>query len=271
MSQSVDVAFIRAFNKDVHLAYQRHGSKLRGTIRTQTGVRGETLTFQKMGRGAATQKSRHGNIPPMNVAHSNVTVTIEDYYGLDYVDDLDKLKINIEEQKALQKTIVSALARQTDDQIVIAAEATPNIIPAGGAGMDRAKMDTVMVNFGELDVPDDGMRYCFVGWRQWADMMNINEFVNADFIGPDHPLKQWPNAQFFNGIWWAPFSGLNLNGTERNCIAYHWSAIGHAIQHEIETEIAWVTEKDAWAVKGKMAMGAIPIDTDGMQLVQCQE
>ena len=273
MAITVDQAFITAFNSEVHLAYQRHGSKLRGTIRTQTGVRGSTLRFQKMGRGSATQKTRHGNIPPMNVNHSFVDVVIEDWFGLDYCDDLDKLKINIEEQQALQTSIVSALGRKTDEQIVLAAETTPNAIPVGlgGTNMNRQKMDEVMVQFGELDVPDDGMRFCFVGWQQWADMNNIAEFVSSDYIGDQHPLKSWPTSRFFNGIWWAPFSGLTLNGTDRTCIAYHKSAIGHGIQNEVETEIAWVTEKDSWAIKGKMAMNAVAIDTDGIITVPCTE
>ncbi len=270
MSQSVDVAFLQSFNEDVHLQYQRMGSKLRGTIRTQTGVRGESLRFQKMGRGQATQKTRHGNIPPMNVDHSRVDVPISDHYGLEYCDDLDKLKINIEEQAALQMLIVGALGRKTDEQIVDAVETTGNAITTAG-GMTRPKMDDVMVQFGELDVPDDGQRFCFVGWRQWADMMGIAEFVSADFVGDEHPLKNWPTSKYFNGIWWAPFSGLNKNGAIRNCLAYHRSAVGHAIAQDIDTEVGWVLEKDAWGIKGKMSMGAVAIDTDGIIRVECTE
>ena len=49
MSTSVDTAFIRQFESDVHVAYQRMGSKLRSTIRRKVQVNGEDVRFQKYG------------------------------------------------------------------------------------------------------------------------------------------------------------------------------------------------------------------------------
>ena len=93
---TIDVSFIEEFESGVHMAYQRMGSKLRNTIRTANGVKNKT-TFQKVGKGFATTKARHGNVAPMNLEHTKVSVTLEDYFAGEWVDDLDQLRINHDE------------------------------------------------------------------------------------------------------------------------------------------------------------------------------
>ena len=64
MANTIDTAFIKQFESDVHLAYQRMGSKLRNTVRT-SNVTGSVVRFQKIGTAEATTKSRIGNVTPM--------------------------------------------------------------------------------------------------------------------------------------------------------------------------------------------------------------
>ena len=78
MSNSVDQAFIKKFEEEVKLAYQRMGSKLVNTVRTKFNIGAKDTTFQKIGKGAAGQKSRHGLVPLMNLDHTNVTATLAD-------------------------------------------------------------------------------------------------------------------------------------------------------------------------------------------------
>ena len=53
MTNTIDQAFIKQFETEVHMAYQRMGSKLRNTVRT-TNVKGSSARFQKIGAGSAT-------------------------------------------------------------------------------------------------------------------------------------------------------------------------------------------------------------------------
>src|SRR3954452_10617026 len=53
MSTSIDQAFVKQFEREVHEAYQRQGSKLRGTVRVKTGVVGGDTVFQTVGTSAA--------------------------------------------------------------------------------------------------------------------------------------------------------------------------------------------------------------------------
>ena len=63
----------------MHLAYQQMGTKLRSTIRSKTDVVGLSTTFQKVGKGTASTKSRHGLVPVMNLDHEPVERVLTDY------------------------------------------------------------------------------------------------------------------------------------------------------------------------------------------------
>ena len=98
MSTSVDTAFVTQFEREVHEAFQRESSKLRETVRLKTSVVGSSTTFQVVGKGTATTKSRHGVITPMNASHTAVPCTVADFYAGEWIDKLDELKINIDER-----------------------------------------------------------------------------------------------------------------------------------------------------------------------------
>ena len=53
MSTSISTAFIKQFEAEVHMAYQRMGSKLKNTIRQVNNVQGSQERFQKVGKGTA--------------------------------------------------------------------------------------------------------------------------------------------------------------------------------------------------------------------------
>ena len=77
MSTTIDNAFVKQFEQEVHEAYQRMGSKLRSTVRNINDVNGSTAVFQKVGKGTASTKSTHGMVPVMNLAHSAVEVALQ--------------------------------------------------------------------------------------------------------------------------------------------------------------------------------------------------
>ena len=51
MSTSIDLSFVKQFEREVHEAYQRQGSLLRATVRSKNNVKGASTTFQKVGKG----------------------------------------------------------------------------------------------------------------------------------------------------------------------------------------------------------------------------
>ena len=115
MANTIDQAFIKQFETEVHMAYQRMGSKLRNTVRTAGNVRGNVVRFQKIGAGSANTKSRNGNVTPMELAHTNVEATMQDFFAPEFIDKLDELKTNIDERQAVAQSAAAALGRKTDD------------------------------------------------------------------------------------------------------------------------------------------------------------
>ena len=76
MSTTIDQAFIKLFEQEVHEAYQRQGSKLRNTVRTISNVNGSSAVFQKIGVGTASTKSTNGLVPVMPMSKSRWKITM---------------------------------------------------------------------------------------------------------------------------------------------------------------------------------------------------
>ncbi len=274
MSTSIDQAFIKQFEREVHEAYQRQGSKLRNTVRTISDVKGSSAIFQKVGKGTASTKSTHGMVPVMNLDHTSIEVILQDYYAGDWVDRLDELKTNIDERQVIANAGAHALGRKTDEQIINAlAAATTHVIVDANIGMNKTKILSAFQTFGTNDVPDDGQRYCVVGWKQWSELLSIEEFVNADYIGQDAlPFASITQAKMFLGTIFIPMTGLPIDGSDiRSCFYYHRTAIGHAVASDVQTDITWHGDRAAHFVHNMMSQGAGSIDAAGVVVIKCDE
>jgi len=263
MANTIDVAFIKQFETEVHLAYQRMGSKLRNTVRTAGNVRGNVVRFQKIGSGSATTKSRNGNVTPMELAHTNVEATMADYYAPEYIDKLDELKTNIDERQAVAQSAAAALGRKTDEIIYDAMDAGANATQLGSAGaaVSKATLLTAFETLGAADVPEDGGRYIAMHPAGYADLFNITEFASSDYVGDQ-------NLPFAGGVTAKEFLGFKIFSTSavtagKNMI-YHTTAVGLGVNADVQTEINYVPEKAAHLATSMMSMGAKVIDDNGV-------
>jgi hypothetical protein len=264
VSTSIDQAFIKQFEEEVHQAYQRMGSKLRNTVRVKSMVQGSTTVFQKVGKGTASTKARHGQVPVMNVDHDPVECTLADFYAGDWVDRLDELKINIDERQVIANAGAFALGRKTDELIIDALDQTTHQAGSGVDGLTKVKVLEAFEMLGAMDVPDDGERYAVVGWKQWSDLLQIQEFASADYVGFDELPWRGTQAKRWLGTLWFPHSGLTLTGSVRTCFWYHKTAIGHAIGQDVTTDITWHGDRAAHFVSNSMSQGSCLIDGDGV-------
>jgi len=262
MANTIDQAFIKQFETEVHMAYQRMGSKLRNTIRS-TNVSGSTARFQKIGTGSATTKSRNGNVTPMDLAHTNVEVTMSDFYAAEFIDKLDELKTNINERQAVAQSAAAALGRKTDELIITAMDAGANSTQIHDTGSALAKADLLSLfeTMGTADVPEDGQRYLAMSPAGYADLFQINEFASSDFVGPQ-------NLPFAGGMTMKEFLGFKIFSTSAVAggknFAYHTSAVGIGINSDVSTEVNYVAEKVSHLATSMMSMGAVAIDDNGI-------
>jgi len=120
-----------------------------------------------------------------------------------------------------------------------------------------------VAEFGGNDVPDDGNRYWSVGWTHWGHLMQIDAFVNMDYVS-NRPHEGTVSAKFWNTFIFMPFSGLTDDGTNKKTLLYHRSGVGHAIGAEIQTDITWQGLYASHFVDNMMSQGAVIIDADSV-------
>lgn len=267
----VSNVFVRMYEAEVHVAYQQGGSQLRNTVRVKSGVVGESTTFPIIGKGEAKQKVRHADVEPMNVDHDKVTVSIGDWYAPDYVDKLDEYKIKHDERKALTDSGAYAIGRKVDELIIEAT--TTAAASVVGTGASVLNLDAYLEGFALLnegEVPDDGQRFAIVGPRQWNQLLKIDQFAKASYVGENvyswlkgREAKKWLN------ITWMMHTGLTKTGegaaAATKCLMYHKSAIGLAENgNGITAEINYIPEKVSYLCNNMIACGAGAIDPKGI-------
>ncbi len=272
MSTTVDQAFVRQYEKDVHDAYQRRGSKLRMTARRKDNVVGTSTTFQTVGKGVATQKTRNGVITPMNVSHAPVECALADYYAGDWVDKLDETKVNIDERRVLVNAGAYALGRKTDELLLTQLDATTNVVANAGTGMTLTKALSAMNTLGDADVFEEGRMTAVVPWNEWTDLLQIDQFTSADYIPDDKkPFVAGTEARFWLGTLWMPHSGLEdqVSGGISKSYWYHEDAAGIASGEDVTADITWHGDRQAFFVNNRMSMGAKLIDAAGVIEIDC--
>lgn len=271
MSVQISNAFIKQYEAEVKEAYQRQGSKLRGTIRTVNNVTGADVTFQKVGTGVAGTKDRHGLVPVMNLDHTPVVCTLTDYYAGDWVDKFDLLKTNIDERQVVVNAGAMALGRQTDTLILASLAAASNTTAHGSVGMTRDKFLASIASLAGRDVPvDDGGLTFVCSWTDWTDLSKDATFASADYVeASEMPYKgKGLVAKNWYGVMVMPHSAISGAAGVNSAYIYHRSALGHAIGAEIQTDITWHGDRAAHFVNNMMSQGACLIDTNGVQIVQ---
>jgi hypothetical protein len=270
---SIDIAFTKQFESEVHLAYQRFGSKLLNTVRRKTNVVGKSTTFQIIGKGIAGTKTRGGQVPILNLVHTNVECILADRYGGEFIDKLDELKIEHDERGAVTTSIAAALGRASDADITAITDTFSGETAAAGV-VTQVKVEEAYEFMGNGDVPDDGQRFLAVAPQGWTNLMNITEFASLDFV-PESDLP-FPKVGFSAKMWFSfhvfSFSGLTLTGgTVRQNVAYHKSAVGHASGQDVQMDITWQGKEQSHLAVGSMSMNACLIDDLGGYRIRSTE
>ena len=272
MSTSIDQAFIRDFEADVKHEFQRQGGILRQAVRTKNNVEGKSTTFQRVGKGEATTKSRHGVVPPMNQDHTPIECTLEDNFAGDWVDKLDEAKSNVDERRVVVLGGVWALGRKADAQIIDQLDATTQPVVNWTVSSQGAVRNSLLQMIEALfanDVNNDGRLYGALTPRAWSMAQTVPEFSDADFVGPDGlPFTEGAPVmrfKFWNGVLWTMHTGLPGAGTaSAKVFTWHSDAIGHGSGQDIITDITWHGDRAAHFVNNMMSMGACLIDDPGV-------
>ncbi len=271
MSLTIDQAFIKQFEADVHLQYQQYGTKLRNTVRVKNDVKGSSTTFQRVGKGTASTKSRHGLVPTMNIQHTPIECVLQDFYAGDWCDAMDELKTNTDERKVIASAGAYALGRKTDELIISALSKATNEVAADTKGLTKEKIMKAIEKLNELSCPDDGQRFGVVGVHQWSELLSIKEFTSSEYCGENYALINGSEARKWMGVIWILHNNLPLISGNRQCFIYHKTAIGHAVGSEVKSDISWQGDRQSHFISNSMSQGSCVIDESGIVKISCKD
>lgn len=263
MTTTIDNSFIKHFEADVHTAYQQQGSKLQSTVRSKNGIKGVSTTFQIIGQATAGTKTRNAQITATDVTHEPVECMLTDYYSGQWVDSLDELKVGHDERKVLAQAGAYALGRKTDE-LIISALSQSEQTDGGSGALTKDRIMSAFTKLNKNDVPDDGERYGLLSPDAWNQLMSIEEFSNANYVGEAYPFLTGSETRKWMGIVWIMHTGLPATSNGHTCFIYHKSAIGHASGQDIKTDITWHGDYAAHFVNNMMSQGACLIDEKGV-------
>jgi hypothetical protein len=282
MATSITNSFVIDYSKDVHHVFQREGGMLLPTVYNKTGVVGSTAKFEKLGTGVATTKSRHGQITPMNLTHTQPSATLEDFYAGDWVDLLDEAKTNIEVRMNYAKAGAYALGRKVDEQILSLLDGTSQTVITWDVTSFNDIQASLLAMVEGLDkngVPTDGQRYGILSPRAFVQAMTVESFASADYVGanglpftqgaPGHrKFKEWM------GVKWCMHNAVPGVGTATSKVfVYHKNAIGYGIakaagnvagNEAVMADITWHGDRAAHFVNHMMSGGGTLIDDTGV-------
>ncbi len=284
MSTSIDTAFVTSYEAKVHEVFQRRGAYLKDAVRMRSNVVGNTAVFNKIGKGVATTKARHGTITPMNQTHTAPSCTLVDFYAGDWVDKLDEAKIFIDERNALASGGAMALGRKVDDQITTELDTTSQASKTVDATGTAVNFKGSVIEYAEAawenDVPNDGEVYAIVSMRFWSQLLTLDQFMNADFVGSDGQVfVQGPKIgatkwKDWMGIKWKAQTGLPGAGTTTSkSFIWHKTAMGYAVaaaagnvagNESVGADITWHGDRSAHFVNHLMSGEACLIDDTGV-------
>lgn len=276
-------AFVQLFEAEVHQAYQS-SAVLTGAARTRTGVVGSTVNFPKVGKGQASVRTPATSVVPLNTSFSSVSCSLTDYYAAEYSDIFLQQKINFDERRELAQVVGNAIGRR-QDQILLDALAAATaggtvantVVTSGTATASDLNMGKLIEAKKLLDknnVPAEG-RHLIIHANNLAALLGDERAISADFqqiqalvsgqIGTILNMKVHVLGDRDEG-------GLSIDGSnDRTCFAFHQSAVGVAVGMPPSTEINYVAEKTSFLVTGKLSMGSVVIDAEGLIDVTCRE
>jgi hypothetical protein len=176
-----------------------------------------------------------------------------------------------------------ALGRKVDDQITTVLDTTGQAVITLTV-TSKATILATAVEFVEAawanDVPNDGQVYAVVTARYWSQLMLIDQFQRAEYVGADGQVfRQGPAIgrgrwKDWMGVKWKMQTGLPGAGTATaKCFVYHKMALGYAVaasagnvagNEAVAADITWHGDRAAHFVNHMMSGNAVMIDDTGV-------
>jgi hypothetical protein len=290
MSQYLNTIAVTQFDTMTKREYQGEG-KLRGTVRLRSGVIGSKITFNKMGKGEASQRTApSSDVIAMNVNHSKVEATLEDWEASEYTDIFKQKEVLPDEVSELAQTIKNAIGRRRDQIIIDTLDggtydgATGNgqivLTSVGGAGtgMNITKLLATKEWLDDNEVPDDG-RFIAMNANGFKSLLGETQVTSSDYNTVQALVRGEINTYLgftFIKIGRRSEGGLTHDGSGTypvtgdvvDSFAWQRDAVGEGIGIELNTSVDWVPQKKSYLSSGDFKGKSVIIDNVGIVKIQ---
>jgi hypothetical protein len=290
MSQYLNQIAVTQFDTMTKHDYQSMGT-LRGCFRQRNNVVGSKVTFNKMGKGQASERTApSSDVIAMNVDHSKVEVTLKDYEASEYTDIFKQKEVLPDEVSELSMTIKGAIGRRRDQLAIDAlAAGTYNSAAGNGAtvltsvggadtGMNIDKLLAVKEWMDDNEVPDEG-RYIALNANGFKTLLSETKITSSDYNTVQALVRGEINT--FLGFTFVrigkrsegglPHDGAGTYPTTGDVVdgfAWQRDAVGEAIGIDMQTSVDWVASKKSYLSSGDYKGNAVIIDEVGCVKVQ---
>lgn len=294
MSQTIDIAFVTAFNDNVFHLSQQMESRLRNAV-TVKPVVGESCNFERLGKAAFTQKlTRHSATPQADIPHTRRRANMATWGQGETIDKDDEVRALITPQSEYLISLVAAGKRDFDEKVILAMNGsaaeghdgtTLTALPAaqkiahGGAQLTLAKVIEARTILSKAQVGTRD-RYLIVGSQQIKDILTESgesRITSSDYNNTK-PLVEG-GIMWFLGFNWIevddsllPIDPLDSNPTTGSRLIYAWNkrGVGVGIAKDLTPEIGIDTSlRFATRIYLEHVLGAVRIEDESVVQISC--
>jgi hypothetical protein len=257
---TISPAFVTIFDNEVKQAYQASRA-LAGLVREKS-VEGDTVKFNKLGKGVASVRTPQADVSPMNLTYSLATATMTDYIAAEYSDIFDQSHVGFNDRQELVQAVGNAIGRRMDQVVIDALDAATPVSVA----------NTIANNVPAND------RVCLIHANNLSALIGNTEVQSSDFSNVkalvDGSINQFLGMRIVV-IGDRDEGGLTKDGSnDRSCYAFHKSALGLGMSMGQKSEVNYIPEKVSYLVASMFGAGAVAIDdgtAGGIVKITCRE
>jgi len=275
MSKSLSSVQSKEFDSMVKQAYQGAGV-LKPTTTIRNNVVGGTYDFRKLAKGLANQKSTSDLVTPMDLTHTLIVCTLQNWNAPEYTDIFDQAEVNFDEKQELAEAIAKALGRRFDQLVIDAMDAsTPDAsdIVEASTNLTVAKLIDAKVALKDQGVGDSEL-FCAASAQGLGGLLNDTKATSEDYITVKALVNGTINSFMgftFNFIESRTEGGITVAANIADAWCYHKAAVGVAIGIDMRTDVNWIPDRTSWLTNGMMKAGSVVRDTGGLVKVQYDE
>ncbi len=277
---TISPAFVTIFDNEVKQAYQ--AARALGGLVREKSIEGDTVKFNKLGKGVASVRTPQSDVVPMSLAYSLVTATMTDYIAAEYSDIFNQSHVGFNDRQELVSAVGNAIGRRMDQVVIDALDAcTPatvaNSIGGSTTDMNVAKVREAAKKLNANNVPA-GDRVLLMHANSLNALLGEDKATSFDFeTGRALMSGSISSYMGFSIVTMGDMDegGLTIDGSsDRVAYAFHKNALGVGMSMNQQSRVDYIAEKTSFLVASMFSAGAVAVEDStagGIVKITCRE